>query len=225
MKFVVVDLEMCKVPKRNRCKEYRYSSEIIEIGAVMMDESYELIDMFDTYVSPAYGEIDLFIEDLTGIKKENLIGAPSLQEALDRFAVWCGPKEEITFFAWSGSDLKQISHEVMAKELASQFNPYLDEECWIDYQDVFGKRFSFDHSVSLENALDLSAINPEGNMHCGLDDAYNTARMIQKLETNPDYELPAYWKEAKRKQTDTLSFSLGDLFAGLNLVGLSVANA
>ena len=36
-KYVVIDLEMCKVPKAMRTSKYQWSSETIQIGAVLVD--------------------------------------------------------------------------------------------------------------------------------------------------------------------------------------------
>ena len=38
MNYLVIDLEMCKVPKNYRGKNYKYASEIIQVGAVLLDE-------------------------------------------------------------------------------------------------------------------------------------------------------------------------------------------
>ena len=64
---VVIDIEMCVVQKEYQWKDYPYEHEIIQIGAVMMDEGYEITDEFSTYVCPQYGRIDHFIQELTGI--------------------------------------------------------------------------------------------------------------------------------------------------------------
>ena len=38
LNYLVIDLEMCKVPKNYRGKNYKYASEIIQVGAVLLDE-------------------------------------------------------------------------------------------------------------------------------------------------------------------------------------------
>ena len=43
MNYVVIDLEMCKVPKMYRNKMYKYATEIIEIGTVLLDEDFRQI--------------------------------------------------------------------------------------------------------------------------------------------------------------------------------------
>jgi len=42
MNYVVIDLEMCKVPKMYRNKIYKYATEIIEIGTVLLKISGRL---------------------------------------------------------------------------------------------------------------------------------------------------------------------------------------
>ena len=46
-KYVIVDLEMCKVPKAVRSSKYHWSSETIQIGAVLVDDNLEIIDEFN----------------------------------------------------------------------------------------------------------------------------------------------------------------------------------
>ena len=37
MDYLVLDLEMCKVPKNYRRKDYQYATETIQIGAVLLN--------------------------------------------------------------------------------------------------------------------------------------------------------------------------------------------
>ena len=83
-------------------------------------------------------------------------------------------------------------------------------ERWGDYQEIFGKKYNFEQAVGLQEALMLWDIEPDGRMHDGLDDAWNTARLIEKLEKNPNYKLIYRERQA-------LKVRLGELFEGLNL--------
>ena len=67
--YVVIDLEMCSVDK-DKQEEYQYGTEIIEIGAVSLDENLTITDSYKTYVHPQYGEIDSYVEKLTRITPE-----------------------------------------------------------------------------------------------------------------------------------------------------------
>ena len=57
-KYVVIDLEMCKVPKGFRRNTFGYSKELIQIGAVLLDETFDITDTFVTLVKPEYGLVD-----------------------------------------------------------------------------------------------------------------------------------------------------------------------
>ena len=87
MRYVVLDLEMCGVPKARRRKEYHWATEIIEIGAVLLDENYDVIDSYKSYVKPDIGIIDTNIEMLTGIRKNMVQNAPGIRKVLENFAL------------------------------------------------------------------------------------------------------------------------------------------
>ena len=50
MNYLVIDLEMCRVKKLYR-KTYKYASEIIQIGAVLLDEGFNRIATMCEYVN------------------------------------------------------------------------------------------------------------------------------------------------------------------------------
>ena len=186
MDYLVIDLEMCRVKKLYR-KTYKYASEIIQIGAVLLDEGFNRIATMCEYVNPEYGVLDNFIESMTGIKNRDIKQAPKLTEALEHLSDWLGDRE-YKVYAWSDSDRTQILHEIKAKNIESaKIDDFMKADRWIDYQDVFKKRFDLDRCYSLEDALESAEIEPEGRFHDGLDDAVNTGALIKKLELNPEY--------------------------------------
>ena len=46
MKYVVLDLEMCRIPKSLMTEEYKWTRETIQIGAVLLDERYNVVKKF-----------------------------------------------------------------------------------------------------------------------------------------------------------------------------------
>ena len=115
MNYLVIDLEMCRVKKLYR-KTYKYASEIIQIGAVLLDEGFSRIATMCEYVNPEYGVLDNFIESMTGIKNRDIKQAPKLTEALEHLTDWLGDRE-YKVYAWSDSDRTQILHEIKAKNI------------------------------------------------------------------------------------------------------------
>lgn len=216
MNYLVIDLEMCKVPKIYRGKNYKYASEIIQVGAVLLDEEYKEIGTLCQYVHPEYGVLDYFITNLTGIENGQVKNAPKLRDALVHMVDWLGERE-YKIFAWSQSDYWQFEHEITSKHLENdKIQEFMDPERWIDYQEVFGKRYHFEQPVGLKEALMLCDIEPDGRLHDGLDDARNTARLIEKLQKNPDYKL-VYQEREDGDDAQPLKVRLGDLFKGLDI--------
>lgn len=215
MNYLVIDLEMCKVPRDYRSKRYKYANETIQIGAVLLDEEFKRIGTLSQFVHPEHGVIDYFIENLTGIKNGQVKHAPRLQEALLHMLNWIGDRE-YKVYAWSGSDRVQILHEIKAKNIVDEkIASFMEESRWVDYQDIFMKRYEMSRKMSLEEALGRADIDPEGRFHDGLNDAVNTGLLIEKLELNPNYQLVSY--EMPEKPSENLSSSLGELFAGMEL--------
>ena len=215
MNYLVIDLEMCKVPRDCRSKGYKYANETIQIGAVLLDEEFKRIGTLSQFVHLEHGVIDYFIENLTGIKNGQVKHAPRLQEALLHMLNWIGDRE-YKVYAWSGSDRAQILHEIKAKNIVDEkIASFMEKSRWVDYQDIFMKRYEMSRKMSLEEALGRADIDPEGRFHDGLNDAVNTGLLIEKLELNPDYQLVSY--EMPEKTSEHLSSSLGELFAGMEL--------
>jgi len=212
LNYLVIDLEMCKVPKNYRGKNYKYASEIIQVGAVLLDEEYKEIGTLCQYVHPEFGILDYFITNLTGIEKGQIKNAPKLKDALIHMADWLGERE-YKVFAWSKSDYWQLDHEIKSKKLNDEkLDELMKPERWVDYQEIFGKKYNFEQAVGLQEALMLCDIEPDGRMHDGLDDAWNTARLIEKLEKNPIYR-----ERQEQEDSQPLKVRLGELFEGLNL--------
>lgn len=216
MNHLVIDLEMCKVPKNYRGTRYKYAYEIIQIGAVLLDEAFNEIATLSQFVHPVHGVVDNFITNLTGIQRGQVKNAPELKEALLLLLDWLGDRE-YTVYAWSDTDYQQLFHEMEAKAIRDpKIEEFMNPERWVDYQKVFGERYNFDHAIGLEEALSLAKIDPKGRFHDGLSDAVNTGKLIAVLELNPEYELRDYISELEEGK-EPLSFGLGSLFAGLNL--------
>lgn len=216
MKYAVLDLEMCKVPKGYKKYGYKWCQETIQIGAVLLNEDYEIIDEFNTFVKPEFGKIDCFIENLTGITQADVMDAPCFEEALEMFLDWL-PADDVRCVSWSTSDPKQFIHEIFAKKVNDDRLEIIFAN-WIDCQKTFGEKMGRKNAYSLSEALIASDIYPEGREHDGLADAYNTALLFAKLEQNPDFELNPLYQTARSEETEHLSFCMGDLFAGIVVV-------
>lgn len=214
MNHLVIDLEMCKVPKHCRTKAYKYADETIQIGAVLLDDDYRQVSCEKWYVRPEYGFINHFIEELTGISQKDTQNASSIETVLVNMISWVGDNE-YDVCTWSESDRKQLLHEVEAKQITrEEINGFLNNVSWIDYQEVFSNRFDYTRRINLEEAMMMADVDISGRLHDGLDDAINTGKLVTKLETEPDFKLSNY---IMTEESKPFGCTLGDLFAGLVL--------
>ena len=168
--YFVIDLEMT-------CEEYReknYKPEIIEIGIVKMSITGEVIGKEQFYVKPKYNKISDYCTSLTGITPALLKekGIP-LSDAFNKMKK-LGSRNK-TIVAW-GEDWKQFEMESEWKNLelpisSSRLNLSL-------VNSIFSKNRN---KMALEDAFIKWDVKPEGRMHSGLDDALNTAKVLQQM--------------------------------------------
>ena len=179
--IIVVDLEMNNIRQKSDARRI-CTNETIEIGAVMLDDNLQEISSFRTYVKPEYNDgIVPKISRLTGITDAMVVNAPKFKEALRMFTNWClGTGDEVTIYAWSDSDFNQIRKEIVLKEYEiSEDERNLLETEWTDFQQEFDGHLGFERQVSLRMALDMAGIDFSGREHDALDDARNTAELLQ----------------------------------------------
>lgn len=212
--YAVIDLEMCTIPKGCRKKGSRLAKETIQIGAVLLNEEYEITQQFSTYVFPEMGYIDSFIENLTGIDHADVKNAPRMPQAWAKFMEWL--PEGAIMVSWSNTDSAQIRREAETKDFLDAIPDGMFEQ-WIDAQKLFSGRIERERIYSLEEALIAADILQEGRAHDGLTDAYNTALLFAKLQKEPEFRLNPIYEYARAEKKDTLSFGLKSLLAGIQI--------
>lgn len=197
-KHVIVDLEMCGVSKELRRDTFRFRSELIQIGAVIVDESLKITDEFMTYVSPQYGVINAYIEQLTGITQNDVKDAPCFEEALKMFLQWL--PDDAVLVSWSENDKHQIKKEAEAKAFVDEaLEKYLEN--WIDCQRTFGEKMDADKNYKLSEALIIANIDYSDGEHDALVDAKNTAQLFIKMEKEPELVLNPYYSTKPQETT------------------------
>lgn len=173
---IFIDLEMNTTYTRLVHRK-ELKNEVIEIGAVRMDDAFHPLDRFRIFVRPQYnGVIERKIYKLTGISNGAVSDAVSLPEALDALEAWCG-SDGYEIYAWSTSDLCQLRKECGFKGIDSVF---LDEMVqWHDFQEDFRQMLGEKNILSLSNAMHRAGLEPEGSLHDASWDAYNSARLME----------------------------------------------
>ena len=219
MKYIVVDFEMNPLPKKMKKLREVCSQEIIEIGAVMLDDNWKEIEAYKSFVKPEYNpQISPYLENLTGISNGMLAGADNFKAAFEKFACWCGSwRDDFTIIAWSESDYQQFSKEMELKQLESDEDLKSLTDSWYDFQKEFADILEEDKQISLDMALLYAKMPFVGRRHDALWDARNTADLYRM--TRSEKERREIAENAKTMfVSDPLTASLGDLFNFGNLI-------
>lgn len=190
MRYVVVDLEMNKLDNQYTEEKKICNQEIIEIGAVMLDNGHQEISRFKTYVKPQYSEeIRDIITKLTGITTKMVKDAPVFEDAVKQFFGWCFSYDgECQVQAWSDSDLHQILAEIALKHYVINKKEQELIDNWMDFQNEYIVKLGLGRVVSLEKALNYAGIEFQGKQHDALDDAKNTADLFKIIRDNSLFE-------------------------------------
>ena len=189
-KYVVLDLEMCKVPEGEQRQLFPSALELIQIGAVELDEHYKISRTFQSFVKPEFGSVDGFIQDLTGITAKDVADAPTADVVLKAFIHWL--EKDAILVTWSEHDVSQIGKELYYKDIdIPDIFDYLDN--YIDCQYLFSEKLHAKKSYKLSEALAIANIKYELGMHDAMVDAINTARLFSKLQNEDRSSFSPYF--------------------------------
>ena len=194
MNYIVFDLEWNQSPNGHAGEHPRMPFEIIEIGAVKLDDNFKITDEFSQLIKPKlYTKIHKYIRDILNYDEETLRkeGIP-FKEACSNFLKWCSEKapaeddirqdddnelEDYVFCSWGPSDLAYLQTNMdfyYMKKLPFPLKFY-------DIQQIFANKYSKDNSVSkLEKAVDRLKLQHDRPFHAAINDAYYTARIMQE---------------------------------------------
>lgn len=178
---IFVDLEMRQVCQEYREKPKYCHNEVIQIGAVALDERLNEVGTFNSFVKPEHPLlVDDYSERLTGITLRMLKNEDRFETVLSAFADWCiSFKKRYIVNSWSGADKGQILAELRSKNipLDPKLQSILDR--WNDFQKDFDKLTHAPHQTSLSDAVLISGLSFEGRAHDALCDARMTAEIFR----------------------------------------------
>lgn len=180
MVHIVVDLEMNRLDFKYENERKISTNEVIEIGAIAMNEKFEEIGVFKMYVKPQFNDkVVKKVEKLTGITMDMLQDSPVFADAFDAFIKWCiSFGEEVVMYGWSDSDELQLRREMKLKSI--QWNEDVDKvfRQWHDFQKEFSDLVGIGRIITLSQAVDYAGIDFAGQKHDACCDARNTAYLL-----------------------------------------------
>jgi inhibitor of KinA sporulation pathway (predicted exonuclease) len=176
--YIILDIESTCWDKYDYNNSHNVS-EIIEIGAVKLNENLEMIGEFDEFIKPQIHPIlSDFCTNLTSINQEQIDSAQGFYDVMDKFVMWVFKNSgDIKFGSWGFYDKKKILNECEHKRLKSSIfmSSFAKNHISIKHQ------FADIHNMppcGMGEALNMLNIPLTGTHHRGIDDAKNIFKIF-----------------------------------------------
>ena len=179
MRYVIIDLEWNNVYVK---RLNGFINEIIEVGAVMLDDSLAIQDAFSCLVKSQLGrKLNSHVKQLTHLSNEELNGAGiSFSRAMEQFSAWLGAWDDVIFLSWGSCDLRSLldNFQFFLKENAIPFvTQYIDLQNYCQGIVASGTT----NQVGLAAAAEKIGIDVEQyNNHRALDDSLLAAECLRR---------------------------------------------
>lgn len=174
MNFIVYDLEAT-------CWEGQPTNlvqEIIEIGALKLDNYGEVLGTFNRLVRPVVNpNLSLFCRQLTTIDQVSINRARPFPEVVEDFQEWAGvyDQDEYLLCSWGSFDKKMLVQDSTLHRL---------DPDWTDFHINVRKQYhdlkNFRTYKGLKKVVELEGFEFTGTYHRGFSDAENLAKVFSK---------------------------------------------
>jgi inhibitor of KinA sporulation pathway (predicted exonuclease) len=167
--YLVVDLEAtCD----DRGAVPRAESEIIEIGAVLVDgRTLRPVGEFQAFVRPIlHPTLTAFCTQLTTIAQADVDAALTFPEVAPRLAAF---GEGAVFCSWGAYDRNQLEADARRHGVPSPLGPR-----HLNVKEVFARAAGDRRTMGNRSVLRRLGLAAHGTHHRGIDDARNIARLL-----------------------------------------------
>jgi len=182
MDYIVLDLEWNQSIDADEKDTRALPFEIIEIGAVKLNEQKEIISEFSRLIKPVvYREMNHVTRKLIHLQMEELNTGDPFLKVMGDFLEWIGT--DYFFCTWGPLDLMELQRNMRFFGIEPFSNKPLK---FYDVQKLFSIAFE-DKKLrrSLEFAADYLNIVKEIPFHRAFSDAYYTAKVLKEIK-DPD---------------------------------------
>lgn len=206
MHYIVFDLEWNQCPEGKEKEEKGLPFEIVEIGAVKLDENFRLVDTFHTMVKPqVYRWIHEKTREVIHLDYKNLLNGLLFPRAVTEFLKWCG--EDRRFCTWGDLDLLELQRNMKYYNILGLLpGPVI----YYDVQKLFGIYCGEkEPRRSLQYAMETMGIECKMTLHRALVDAWYTGEVMKRLKNQmvPENSSIDVYQNPKRKPEEiTVSY-------------------
>lgn len=173
MNFIIFDLEATCW----RGRPPKGITEIIEIGAVKVDRSGDVVDTFSEFVKPMVNpHLSGFCKSLTNISQEEVDGAEYFDRVVSRFKEWGEVyDDEYLLCSWGHDDSLLLRNDCRLHKI---------EEHWVnefvDLKKSYRNLKQLKHASGLKSTVKKEGFEFTGIHHRAISDAENLAKVFIK---------------------------------------------
>lgn len=184
MNYIVLDLEFNQpfpFPKDKVIKTDPICPvEIIQIGAVKLNENFEVTGHFSSFVKPQiYKRLHPYVERITHIKPKDLQTQPYFPEVFQDFVEFIGISDHIMGI-WGNDDVKFLFKNILYHEIDLNCisNKYINIQ---SYANKLGSNKK-GQAIGLQKAVEELNIDCALEFHNALNDAIYTAEIFKIIK-------------------------------------------
>lgn len=179
MEYIILDLEWDSVYFK---PEKRFINQILQIGAVKLDDKFQTVDTFSRTVrSSVSKKVTNRFATLTGITTEKMLEGIPFADAVEEYNRFA-QKADITM-TWSNSDLYTIienEEHLLKNSVKFSISRYLDLQKLVQGE-LRNNGYESKNQISLESAAELLSVDTEEfSLHTALDDCRVCAILLKK---------------------------------------------
>jgi inhibitor of KinA sporulation pathway (predicted exonuclease) len=184
--YIVLDIEF-----NGRKFASELPMEVIEIGAVRLNESLEQVDTFTAFIKPIYfTKLNSFIQKKTGIPQVEIDRAERFPTVIEDFRQWLAASPQPLFITWGKEDMKRIILDTRMHKLSDHYwmtTPYFD------LLKGFTAFKGLSNDISVEGAIEMLQLDSTGQAHRALDDAIMTTEIFRAIFSDLNFAQQQYY--------------------------------
>lgn len=183
MNYIIYDLEYnqkhldsTEVQSNNNSS---FPFEIIQIGALKLNESFETVSNFNTLIKPTvYPSIHPYVQNLTKINNDTVSSCKSFAHVYEDFLKFIG-NDDIILCVWGINYIKELLRNIKFYNLSTSSI----SKSYIDIQKYASKYLKApkESKIGLRTAVDLLNIPTKIEFHDAFNDAYYTAEVFKGI--------------------------------------------
>lgn len=178
MNYVILDLEW---DSTFFVKQKRFINQILQIGAVKLDQNFQIIDTFEITVKSAISKrVTGRFARLTGITSDVMRTGVPFAQAVEKYNAWVG--DDAVTMTWSNSDLYTIleNEENLLDGVKFKIEKYMDLQKFIQ-NEMKLKGYEDKNQVSLALAAEFLDVKTDDiDFHTAKDDSLVAAYLLKK---------------------------------------------